>query len=163
VKLLALLIEGKIRLSFDYSPSEIIKDLELELGIMLSYMQSWRERDYVRLLVLEKPVDHYKLLPLCAAIVRANADSKAFIELDGCRFKHMFVAFGATLNCFILGCKNMFVDGTHLSGPYEGTMLAAVALDADNHVYDVAYAIIGGETDEDWLWFLTMLRECLGG
>ena len=57
----------------------------------------------------------------------------------------------------------LFVDRTHLSGPYEGTMLAAVALDANNHVFDVVYAVVGGETNEDWLWFLTNLHECLGG
>ena len=39
----------------------------------------------------------------------------------------------------------LFVDGTHLSGPYEGTLLAAVALDADNHLFDVVYAVVGGE------------------
>ena len=39
-RLLAWLIEGKIRLYIDYSPIEIMKDLELELGIALSYMQS---------------------------------------------------------------------------------------------------------------------------
>ena len=61
-----------------------MKNLELELGIKLSYMQYWRAREYVRLLVIGKPVDHYKLLPwMCVAIVRANADSRAFVELDG--------------------------------------------------------------------------------
>jgi len=38
-KLLARLIEGKILLSFDYSPTQIMKNLELELGIKLSHMQ----------------------------------------------------------------------------------------------------------------------------
>jgi len=99
-----------------------------------------------------------------AAIVRANADSRAFVELDKCRLKRMFVAFGVCLNGFILGCRKMlFVDGTHLSGPDEGTTLVAVALDADNHTFDVVYAIVGGETNEDWFWFLLQLQECLGG
>ena len=40
VKLLARLIDGKIKLSMDYSVGEIMKDLELELGITLSYMQA---------------------------------------------------------------------------------------------------------------------------
>ena len=54
------------------------------------------------------------------------------MELDGCRFKCMFVALDASLNGFIMGCRKMlFVDGSHLSGSYEGTMLAAVTLDAD--------------------------------
>ena len=86
------------------------------------------------------------------------------MELDGCRFKRMFVGLGASLKGFVMGCRKMlFLNGTHLSGPYKGTMLAAVALDADDHLFDVAYAIVGGETNEDWLWFLTTLHECLGG
>jgi len=162
--LLARLIEGKIPLSIDNSPTEIMKDWELELGITLSYMQSWTVREYVRLLVMGKSVEHSKLLPwMCAAIERANPDSRAFVELDGCRFKCMFVSLGAALNG-LMGCRKMlFVDGTHLSGPYEGTLLSAIALDANNHVFNVAYAVVGGETNEDWLWFLSTLHECLGG
>ena len=67
-----------------------------------------------------------------------------------CRFKGMFVAYGASLNGFILGCRKMlFVDGAHLSGPYEGILLGAVALDADNHLYDVAYAVVSSENNDD--------------
>jgi len=89
------------------------------------------------------------------SVVRANADSRAFVELDVCRFKRMFVAFGACLNGFILGSRKMlFVDGIHLIGPYEGTLLVVVALDTYNHIFELAYAVVGGETNEDWLWFL---------
>ena len=76
----------------------------------------------------------------------------------------MFVGLGASLKGFVMGCKKMlFVDGIHLSGPYEGTMLATVALDTDDHLFDVTYAVVGGETNENRLWFLTTLHECLGG
>ena len=110
-------------------------------------------------------VDHYKLLPwMCATIKRANPDSRAFVELEGYRFKRLFVTYRACLNGFILGChKMLFVDGSHLSGPYEGTLLRAVALDVNNHLFDVTYAVIEGENNDDWLWFLTMLYEYLGG
>ena len=40
VELLAHLIEGKVRLCMDYAPRAIMQDLELELGIRLTYMQS---------------------------------------------------------------------------------------------------------------------------
>ena len=56
-----------------------------------------------------------------------------------------------------------FVDGSHLSGPYEGTLLAVVALHADNHLLNVAYAMVEGENNDDWLWFCTVLQEYLGG
>jgi len=37
----------------------------------------------------------------------------------------MFVTYGASLNGFILGCRKiLFVDGAHLSGLYEGTILS---------------------------------------
>ena len=43
-----------------------------------------------------------------------NLDSRAFCEVEGSRFKRMFVAYGAALNGFILGCRKMlFVDGMH--------------------------------------------------
>jgi len=128
----------------NYSPIELMKDFELELGMKMTYMQAWRAREYVHLLVMGRPEDHYKVLPwMCVAIVRANPDSRAFCEVEGSRFKRMFVAYGASLNGFILGCRKMlFVDGTHLSGPYEGTLMAATALDADNHLFDVAYAVV---------------------
>jgi len=51
-KLLARLIDGKMKLSVDYLVAEIMKDLELELGITLLYMQSWMAREYVRMLVM---------------------------------------------------------------------------------------------------------------
>jgi len=133
-KLLPHLIDGKVRLSIDYSPTEIIKDFELELGLRMKYMQAWQSREYVRLLVMGRRVDHYKLLPwMCVAIKRPNPNSRAFVELDRCRFKRLFVAYGACLNRFILGCRKiLFIVGSHLSGPYERTLLGAVALDADN-------------------------------
>ena len=59
--------------------------------------------------------------------------------------------------------KLLFVDGTHLSGLYKGTLMAAIALDVDNHLFDVAYRGVSGETTEDWLWFLTTLRSVLAG
>jgi len=41
-KLLARLIDWKVRSSMDYLPMEIMKDLELELGVKMAYMQAWR-------------------------------------------------------------------------------------------------------------------------
>jgi len=70
----------------------------------------------------------------------------------------MFVAYGAALNGFILGCRKMlFMEGMHLSSPYEGTLMAAITLDADNDLFDISYAIVLGDMKEEWLWFLTVL------
>jgi len=61
-----------------------------------------------------------------------------------------YVAFGAALSGFILGCRKiLFINGAHLNGLYEGTLLGVIALDADNHLFDVTYAVVSGETNEE--------------
>jgi len=112
-----------------------------------------------------RPVDHYKLLSwMFVAIERGNLYSRAFVELESSRFKRIFIAYGARLNGFILSCcKMLFEDASHLRGPYEGTLLGVVALYANNHLFDVAYAIVPSENNNEWHWFLSVLYECLGG
>ena len=62
----------------------------------------------------------------------------------------MFVAFRTTLNRFILGRQKMlFMDGAHLSGSYEGTLLEEVALNANNRLFDVAYAMVSADNKDD--------------
>lgn len=117
------------------------------------------------MLPLGRPIDHYKLLPwLCYAIVRANPNSRAFCELEGARFKCISVAYGASLNGFIMGCqKVLFVDRAHLIGPYKGTLLAVIMLNAGDHLFDVAYVVVVTKDKEEWFWFLSVLAKCLGG
>jgi len=119
-ELLAHLIEDKVHLCLDYSTKDIMQDPELELGIRLMHMQSWRAMEFVCMMVLGKPVDHYKLLPwMCMAIVWANSGSVTVCEVDGYRFYRMFVAYGAHVTSFKLRCRLvLFVDGIHFSGPY---------------------------------------------
>jgi len=47
VKFLSRLIDRKVRSSMDYLPTKIMKDLMLELGLRMTYMQAWRAREYV--------------------------------------------------------------------------------------------------------------------
>ena len=117
------------------------------------------------MMVLGRPKDHYKLLPwMCATIVRANPKSVAFCEVEESRFQRMFVANAVNINGLKPGCcKMLFVDGCHLSGPYKGIMLVACALDADDHLFNFAYAIVSSESVEDWVWFLQSVADCLRG
>jgi len=130
----------------------------------VTHLQCRRAHKYVRFIVNGRPKDYYKLLLwICAAIVRANPNSRAFCELEGSRCKFMFVAHNASLNGFILGCRKiLFVDGAHLSGLYDETILSFVTLDAKDHLFDVAYNVVSMENVDKWLWFFTVLRECLG-
>ena len=47
----------------------------------------------------------------------------------------------------------------HLYGKYKGKLLIAIATDANNKVYPLAFAIIGSESKETWGWFLACLKQ----
>jgi len=42
-------------------------------------------------------------------------------------------------------------------------MLAVYALDADNHLFNFAYAIVSSESPKDWVWFLQCVAQYIGG
>jgi len=50
----------------------------------------------------------------------------------------------------------IIIDGTHLKGPYLGTMFVAMGMDASNQIVPIAYDV------GKWTWFLAMLKECIG-
>ena len=45
--------------------------------------------------------------------------------------------------------KIWVVDGTHLSGPYEGTLLGTIPPSADSHLFNVTDGIVLTENNGD--------------
>ncbi|XP_038875106.1 uncharacterized protein LOC120071190 [Benincasa hispida] len=76
--------------------------------------------------------------------------------------KYMFIALSASLRDF-KSCQPMIiVDGTHLKGKYKGTMLVGVAIDNNNQLYPLAYAIVDNENDRALMWFTMNLKTVIG-
>ncbi|XP_073138973.1 uncharacterized protein [Henckelia pumila] len=44
----------------------------------------------------------------------------------------------------------------------RGQLLAAVGLDHNNNIFPIAYALIEGETKDNWVWFLRLLDNDIG-
>ncbi|KAG8364885.1 hypothetical protein BUALT_Bualt18G0045100 [Buddleja alternifolia] len=49
-------------------------------------------------------------------------------------------------------------DGCHLKGPHQGVLLTAVAVDPNNNIYPISYAMVMKESGDTWDWFLTLLK-----
>ncbi|TXG53890.1 hypothetical protein EZV62_019146 [Acer yangbiense] len=78
------------------------------------------------------------------------------------RFKRLFLSFRAMQTGFVNGCRPLIgIDGCHLTSEYGGVLLAAIALDADNGIFPIAYAVCEIEYKESWIWFLRLLHEAL--
>jgi transposase-like protein len=51
------------------------------------------------------------------------------------------------------------VDGTFLTGNYKGTLMVAVGMTAENQLLPLAFALVKGENNESWKWFLDLVRK----
>jgi hypothetical protein len=55
------------------------------------------------------------------------------------------------------------VDATFFTRKYEGTLMVAVVMTAENQLLPLAFAPVEGENNESWSWFLHLVRkEVLG-
>ena len=50
------------------------------------------------------------------------------------------------------------IDGTHLYGKYKGKLLITTSINANGHIFPLAFAIVEEESHDSWSWFLTALR-----
>ena len=50
------------------------------------------------------------------------------------------------------------IDGTFLLGKCMGTLLVAIACDANNALVPLAFALVERENKDSWGWFLRLVR-----
>lgn len=92
----------------------------------------------------------------CEKMMKANPGS--FVKLcatEDKRFQSLFVSLHATICGFQNGCCSLlFLDATSLKSKYHEVLLTATALDGNDGVFPVAFAVVDIENDENWHWFL---------
>ncbi|XP_015934181.1 uncharacterized protein LOC107460337 [Arachis duranensis] len=104
----------------------------------------------------------------CEQILLSNPSSTARLELMPIPesppiFDKLYICLDACKKGFKDGCRPLLhLDGCFLKTYYMGWLLAAVAQDANNQFYVVAYGVVRGETKDAWKWFLTNLQEDIG-
>ena len=95
-------------------------------------------------------------------IARNHASHIEYLLEDDRAFQRMFVTFKSCIQGFKMGCKPFLGgDGCHLQSKYLGTLLAATILDGNNGLFSVAFAVVEGEFEMSWTWFLQHLKEAL--
>ena len=76
-------------------------------------------------------------------------------------FLYGFLAFGASIQGLCRLRKVLITDGTHLFGKYKGVLLTASDQDANFQVFPLAFAVVDGEIEHAWTWFLTKLERII--
>ncbi|XP_022897690.1 uncharacterized protein LOC111411386 [Olea europaea var. sylvestris] len=148
-----------------YDPSTIARDVERELGVQISYSKARRGKVTALHMLHGTPEDSFqKLSSYCHVLGENNPGMVTHIELDSHdRFHYFFLAFGASIRGYMQYLRPVVcVDGSHLKGPYKGTLLLATAQDANKQIYPLAWGIMDFETNRSWMWFMSNLKDLIG-
>ncbi|XP_050238708.1 uncharacterized protein LOC126688149 [Mercurialis annua] len=73
-------------------------------------------------------------------------------------FKHMFWTYEPLVAGFHYCKPVVYIDVAHLYGKYEMTLLIASAIDGNNHIMPIAFALRRSETSPAWKYFMRMLK-----
>ncbi|KAL4302379.1 hypothetical protein GQ457_10G014110 [Hibiscus cannabinus] len=91
-------------------------------------------------------------------IRQTNPGSTTILMLDERVFLRMYIFLQACKDGYKARCRSVLsIDVCHLKGYYGGTFLAVVAVDANDIIYPLAYAIFEAENQSSWSWFLSLL------
>ncbi|KAL9679008.1 hypothetical protein QQ045_016861 [Rhodiola kirilowii] len=70
----------------------------------------------------------------------------------------VFWAFSLAIDGFTHYRPAISIDATHLNGKWKQVLMIAVALDAENEILPLAYALVESENIDSWKWFMTCIR-----
>ena len=85
-------------------------------------------------------------------MTETNSKSLFVLEYPDGHFERMFICFHVCLVGFKSGCRPLlFMDGIHIFNRYSGVMLSTVALDTENGMFPLAFAIVSAESDTNWV------------
>ncbi|KAK9290736.1 hypothetical protein L1049_008912 [Liquidambar formosana] len=141
-----------------------------EYGVAVHPMRLYRAKRKCMDAIEGNHREYYGKFPVNADVVRYhNPESLLKLQCERLHmtsnpsFKNFFVCLEAMKTGFINGCRPFLgLDGCHLKGPYGGVLLGAVALDGNQKLLPVAWAIVDGDSKESWRFFLYHLHMVLG-
>ena len=130
----------------------------------MTYEKAWRCREKALLYVRGIVDGSYQKLPSYLYILeKTNLGTITHLETDEMgRFKYFFMLLDACIRGFRTACRPMLcVDGSFLKTNCGGTMLAAIAQDANRQLYPVAFGAVDSENNDSWMYFIVKLKEAI--
>ncbi|KAL4273388.1 hypothetical protein GQ457_13G021560 [Hibiscus cannabinus] len=153
----------KFMVDINYPPKSLRNDVYEEFVTWVSHVICGRARE----LAIEMIEGNYKgqyarIYEYLLELRTTNPGTTTIFHLDARLFQRMYVCLQACKNGFIQGCRRIiYVDGCHLKGYFQGYLLAAVGIDANDDIYHIAYAAVESENYASWHWFLDILKNDL--
>ncbi|OMO64109.1 Phox/Bem1p [Corchorus capsularis] len=162
--LIKFLVKEKLRDAPHAKPKEIADEIHKEYGIKARYALIWRGIESAKEKLQVPYEEGYNQLPsLFKQMIENNPGSIAtLVTKDDLSFHRLFVSFQASLHGFKNGCRPLlFLDTMTIKSKYQSELLTATALDGNDGIFPVAFAVVDVVDDDNWHWFLVQLKSAL--
>ncbi|KAK8653038.1 hypothetical protein V6N13_127058 [Hibiscus sabdariffa] len=154
----------KFQTDLNYAPKSLQQDVKEATGGYVCKTKCTRARK----LAIEKVLGSYKeqynkIYEYLGEVRHSNPGTTTICKLDNRLFVRMYVCLEGCKLGFKNHCRPFVsIDGCFLKGYYQGHILAAVGIDANDCIYPIAVAAVEAETHDSWCLFLQLLAEDLG-
>ncbi|KAH0771879.1 hypothetical protein KY290_015860 [Solanum tuberosum] len=141
--------------------SGIVEKVRKDFDYTIENLKAWRAKNQaLKWIYGDEGLQYGKLLSYRAELLRSNPRSNVVIWRDGGKFLGFYVCMRALKEAFKLGCRPLIsLDGCWQKGTYGGNLLSVVAIDPNDCIFLVAYAVIAEtESKETWSWFIDILE-----
>ncbi|KAL0291261.1 UNVERIFIED_CONTAM: hypothetical protein Sangu_2538300 [Sesamum angustifolium] len=158
-------LRGHVKCNPSYGIKHIIQNVKDQTGYDVPYQKAWYSLKMAREIVYGTWESSVQKLPAyLGAIQKYNPGTivewkhKGFQASTGKYVMgYVFWAFKPCIDGFQF-CRNVIsVDGTHLYTKYKYKLLIAAAMDGNQQVLPLAFAVVDEETYPSWKWFLQQL------
>ena len=165
-KFVAQTMETIVQGSLNISVRALQKDAEDLIGFPVSYSKARRAKENIFKNLYGTYEEAYSYAPrMLHQIASANRGTQVWrrerpnpMNPGELILDRLFWAFAQTIQAFRHCRPVLSVDGTFLTGKYKGTLLVAIAADANNQLLPIAYALVESENKDSWLWFLSCVK-----
>ncbi|XP_078430826.1 uncharacterized protein LOC144702665 [Wolffia australiana] len=149
---------------------DMMREMNHKFGITVGRTTCYKARSTVRKMLQGSLDDHYHLLPSYVAELRKvneNSTFKLLLDTDTpnsqVRFRRLYICFESLARGFLEGCRKFIgLDGCFLKSEVKGQLLSAVGKDGNNQMFPIAWAVVEGENEDSWTWFIELLIQDLG-
>jgi len=152
----------------DTSIPSLIESIFAFSSYRVKYSKAWRAKQHAIAMLWGDWAESYGHVPrVLQAMAHFNPGVKWFPYTTGLMqspngvLKHVlhrvFWCFPQCLLAFQRCRPVILVDGTFLTGKYQGTLMMAVSVDAESQIVPLAFAVVESENLESWSWFMKLV------
>ncbi|KAK8651093.1 hypothetical protein V6N13_140707 [Hibiscus sabdariffa] len=143
-----------------YTLKSLRHDVLHEFGTLVSPGKCGRARDMALEMIEGNHKAQYgRIYDYLQELRITNPGTTTICYLDLRLFQRMYVCPQACKEGWKVGCRRIIgLDGCFLKGYFQGYLLLAVGVDANDCIYPIAYAAVESENMSSWYWFVEILK-----